>query len=385
MNEMNVLIYQGKNGTRVELKPSQEHETMWATQAQIAEVFDCTVHNVIGHVKNIYNDGELIENSVCKEFLHTASDGKKYNVKHYNLDMIIAVGYRVNSAKATQFRIWATKILKEYIIKGFAMDDERLKDPKTNQYFRELLERVREIRASEKLFYQQVKDIYATAIDYQEKKGDKEVILFFKTVQNKLLYAITGKTAAELIVERHNLNDQNFGLITWKGSIVRKGDIHTSKNYLTDKELKLLTALVNQLLDYLENQILREKAMTLQDWANYTDRLIKFNDYKLLQNAGTISQQKMTEITAKDFDIFDDKRRQIEKEKAEKEAIEDLKEIEKEVKELLKKSKQNITKDDLQKEAGKSAKKNQINPEELNENNNFEATLERIITTPFKK
>jgi len=380
-----ILIYQGKNGTRVELKPSQEQETIWATVKQIAEIFDSTRQNIELHAKNIFNDNELNENSVCKDFLLTASDGKKYNVKHYNLDMIIAVGYRVNSAKATQFRIWATKILKEYIIKGFAMDDERLKDPKTNQYFRELLERVREIRASEKLFYQQVKDIYATAIDYQEKKGDKEVILFFKTVQNKLLYAITGKTAAELIVERHNLNDQNFGLITWKGSIVRKGDIHTSKNYLTDKELKLLTALVNQLLDYLENQILREKAMTLQDWANYTDRLIKFNDYKLLQNAGTISQQKMTEITAKDFDIFDDKRRQIEKEKAEKEAIEDLKEIEKEVKELLKKSKQNITKDDLQKEAGKSAKKNQINPEELNENNNFEATLERIITTPFKK
>ncbi len=185
-NETNsdILIYQGKNGTRVELKPSQEHETIWATQKQMAEIFDVEVPAVSKHISNIIKDGEL-NISVISKMEITASDGKKYNVEHYNLDMIIAVGYRVNSAKATQFRIWATKILKEYIIKGFAMDDERLKDPKTNQYFRELLERVREIRSSEKLFYQQVKDIYTTAIDYEEKKKSRETITITQVLRFK--------------------------------------------------------------------------------------------------------------------------------------------------------------------------------------------------------
>ncbi len=176
-----------------------------------------------------------MENSVCAIFAHTATDGKKYNVKHYNLDMIIAVGYRVNSAKATRFRIWATKILKEYITKGFAMDDERLKDPKTNQYFRELLERVREIRSSEKLFYQQVKDIYITAIDYEEKKGSQEVVNFFAEVQNKLHFAIAGHTAAELVVKRHDVNDKNFVLTNFKNAKVRLSDICIAKNYYNEK------------------------------------------------------------------------------------------------------------------------------------------------------
>jgi hypothetical protein len=201
MSEINVLIYEGKSGARVELK-SFDPETMWATIKQIAEIFDCTTQNVEYHVKRIFETNELKQDSVTKKFLATATDGKHYDTIHYNLDMIIAIGYSINSQRATQFRIWATKILKEYIIKGFSMDDERLKNPSKNQYFRELLERVKEIRTSEKLFYQQVKDIYATAIDYKEKKHDEDIKLFFKKVQNKLLYAITGMTAAELITNK---------------------------------------------------------------------------------------------------------------------------------------------------------------------------------------
>ncbi|MEN9781989.1 MAG: hypothetical protein RL208_139 [Pseudomonadota bacterium] len=333
--EMNLIIYQGKDGARVDLK-SSDFETMWATQKQMSEIFDVEVPAISRHISNILNDCEL-STSVISKMEITASDGKRYNVEHYNLDMIIAVGYRVNSAKATQFRIWATKILKEYIVKGFAMDDERLKDPSKNQYFKELLERVKEIRASEKLFYQQVKDIYATAIDYEEKKHSEEVQLFFKKTQNKLLHAITNKTAAELIIERHNVKDENFGCTNWSGSIVRKGDICIAKNYLTKKELKLLTSLVDQLLDHLEDQITNEKTMTLKDWELYTDELIEFKRYKLLKNAGSISSEDMKTRIDNDYKVFDDNRKNKEKEKAEKEALEDIKEIEKEVANILKK------------------------------------------------
>jgi hypothetical protein len=301
--------------------------------------------------------------------------------------MIIAVGYRVNSARATQFRIWATKILKEYIIKGFSMDDERLKDPSRNQYFRELLERVREIRASEKLFYQQVKDIYKTAIDYKEKKNSQEIRDFFASVQNKLHFAVTGKTAAELVVERHNINDENFGLTHWEGSVVRQGDICIAKNYYIEKELTLLKLLINSLLDHLELQSQLQVAIKLQDWNEYTENLIKFNKMPPLEGKGSMSNNNMKTIIKKDYKIFDGKRKQIEKEKAEKEAIEDLKEIEKEVKELLKKRKQNTKKEDLSKETvdkdnpttEKFIKNIQADNVDINENNEFEANIKKVI------
>ena len=330
---MSVLIYTNKNGVRVELRSGQDLETMWATQEQISQIFERDVGTISRHISNIFNEGELDEKSNLQKMQIANSDKP---VGFYSLNVIIAVGYRTNSAIATQFRIWATKILNEYIVKGFTMDDERLKDPARNQYFRELLERVKEIRASEKLFYQQVRDIYATAIDYEEKKNDENVILFFKKVQNKLIYAITEKTAAELIIARHDQNDINFGCTNWKGSIVRKGDIDISKNYLTKKELQLLTSLVNQLLDHLEDQILREKPMKLADWEVYTDKLIQFREYKILPNAGSVSHENMQKIVLQDYDIFDNNRKQKQKEEAEKEAIKDLKEIEKEVKEILK-------------------------------------------------
>lgn len=334
---MNIIIYQGKNGTRVDLK-SSDFETMWATVKQISEIFDCTTQNVEYHIKQIFEREELQESITTKEFLVMGITGQKYPTKHYNLDMIIAIGYGINSTRATQFRIWATKILKEYIIKGFAMDDERLKDPSRNTYFKELLERVREIRSSEKLFYQQVKDIYATAVDYEEKKNTEDVKTFFATVRNKLLYAITGKTAAELLIERHNINDQNFGLINWEGSIVRIGDARIGTNYLDKKELEKLKLLVNQLLDYLESQTLKEKAIMLKDWEVYTNKLIQFNEYDLLNNAGSISSKDAKKIIDSDFQIFNKKRKDVEEEEAEKEAIEDLKEITKEVKAILSKN-----------------------------------------------
>lgn len=377
MSDINVLIYQGKNGTKVELKPSENYETMWATQEQIASIFEKDISTISRHISNIFTERELEEKSNLQKMQIANSDKP---VTFYSLDVIIAVGYRVNSLRATQFRIWATKILKEYIVKGFAMDDERLKDPKRNEYFRELLERVREIRASEKLFYQQVKDIYATAIDYEEKKGTKEVQEFFATIQNKLLYAITGKTAAELVLERANINDDNFGLTNWSGSIVRKGDICIAKNYLYKNEFDLLKSLVNQLLEYLEGQTLKNQAITVLEWQEKTDKLIAFNDYEVLKNAGGRSKDYMEKVVKGKYEEFDNGRKMKEKEKAEKEAVEDIKKIEKEVKEILKskKSEKRIKKNKAEAENNKEAidKIKKDHPEL--ENKGFENKLKNI-------
>ncbi len=375
---MNVIIYQGKNGTRVDLK-SSDFETMWANVKQISEIFDCTTQNVEYHINQIFERNELQKDSTTKEFLVEGITGQKYPVRHYNLDMIIVIGYSINSAKATQFRIWATKILKEYIIKGFAMDDERLKDPSKHQYFRELLERVREIRASEKLFYQQVRDIYATAIDYEEKKDKDEVQKFFATVRNKLLYAITHKTAAELVIARHNINDDNFGLMNWEGSIVRIGDARIGTNYLNKKELEKLKLLVNQLLDYLESQTLKEKPMMLKDWEIYTNKLIEFNEYDLLTNAGSKSADDMKKVIKSDFQVFDNRRILIEKEKAEKEALEDIKKIAKEVKDILSKGKKRGGETEEERTIEEIQKNNPSLT--IQQNNDFETTIDAILKT----
>lgn len=331
--ELKLLIYSCQNGENVELK-CFDKDTLWATQKQIATIFGVENNTINEHIKNILSSNEL-DNSVIRNFRITASDGKNYNVLHYNLDMIIAVGYRVNSAKATQFRIWATKILREYLIKGFAMDDERLKDPNNKPYFKELLERVKEIRTSEKLFYQQVKDIYTTATDYEIRKGEQEVINFFANIQNKLIYAITEQTAAELIVSRYNKNDANFGLTNWEGSIVRKRDIYISKNYLNDKELQLLKNIVNTLLDYMETQALREIPMTLEDWKNETNDVIRMLKFPLLQDNGKVSHETMKLTVDKDYDEFDNERRRIDKQKAEneiiRETIKDIRKIEQKI------------------------------------------------------
>jgi len=372
--ELQLFIYQCQNGSNVELK-CFDKDTLWATQQQIATIFGVDRSVVVKHIQNVIETAELNENQVCAKFAQTATDGKTYNVLHYNLDMIIAVGYRVNSTKATQFRIWATKILKEYLIKGFVMDDEKLKDPNNKSYFKELLERVREIRASEKLFYQQVRDIYATATDYQDRKNDKDVQTFFAEVQNKLLYAITDKTAAEIVVERHNKKDNNFGTTHYAGSKVRKGDVFIAKNYLTEKELKLLKLLVNLLLDHMETQAEREIPMTIDDWKQETEDIIRVSKYPLLQNCGNISNKEMKELVEKDYNNFDSERKKKEYEKAREEAIEESrKEIIEFIKNKKRIKKNNIEKNKTTQEILKD------NPElETNENNDFEVVLEKTI------
>ena len=325
---MKMIIYDNK----VELKLDDNLETFWATQEQIAVLFDIDRSGITKHLGNIFESGELNEKSNV-QFLHIPNSDKP--VKFYNLDAILSVGYRVNSSKATQFRIWATRILKEYIIKGFSVDKERLKDPSRNQYFDELLETIREIRASEKLFYQKVKDIYSTAIDY-DKKSDKAQ-LFFKIVQNKMLFAVCDKTAAELIVARIDENDDNLGLTHFKGKKVRKVDIDIAKNYLNFDENKRLNRLTTMLLDYAEDQAERKKALKMEDWENKLDEFIKFNDYDVLPDAGTVSHDKMEKIAGERYEKFDGKRKLAEKEKAEKEAMKDMEEVEKEVVNLRKK------------------------------------------------
>ncbi len=372
--DLQLLIYHCQNGSNVELKRFDE-DTLWATQQQIAMLF-CVDRSVIaGHIQNIVETGELLEKRVCAKIAQTASDGKIYNVLHYNLDMIIAVGYRLNSARATQFRIWATKILKEYLIKGFAIDDERLKDPNNKSYFKELLERVREIRTSEKLFYQQVRDIYATATDYEIRKNDKEVQTFFAEVQNKLLYAITGKTAAEIVVERHKKEDNNFGTTNFEGSKVRKGDVFIAKNYLTEKELKLLKLLVNLLLDHMETQAEKEIPMTIEDWKQETENIIRVSKYPLLQNCGNISYEEMEKIVKKDYDDFDFKRKQKELEEAREGAIaESRKEVIEFIKNKKRIKKNNIEKNKTTQEILKE------NPElEHEDNKEFDDLLNKII------
>jgi hypothetical protein len=326
-----ILIYEGKNGIRVELRLDGKLDTFWATQEQISNLFTSSISNVSEHISNIYNSGELREEETFRIFRNVQNQP----IKHYNLDVIIAIGYRISSSTATQFRIWATKILKEYIIKGFAIDDERLKDPSRNQYFEELLQRIREIRASEKLFYQKIKDVYSTAIDYD--KNSDEARVFFATVQNKMIFAICKKRAAELIVERADENDKNFGLKTWSGSRVRKIDVDISKNYLTEKEIKELNHVTTMLLDYAELQVNKGIAMKMSDWSNKLDRFLEFNEYEVCHDAGTMSHDTMEKIVGKRYKTFDDKRKLKEKEGAEREAMEDAKKLEEEVKELMQK------------------------------------------------
>jgi hypothetical protein len=302
-----ILLYSTANGT-VKVEVLYEDETFWLSQKRMAELYGTTRENVTLHLKNIFSEGELDENSVCKKFLHTAADGKNYNTQFYNLDAVIAVGYRVNSVQATKFRIWATTTLKEFIIKGFVLDDERLKQGKRfgKDYFTELLERIREIRASERRFYQKLTDIYAEcSLDYDPKSELTQS--FYKTVQNKLEWAITGKTAAELISERANAEKPNMGLMTWKkapdGKIV-KTDVVIAKNYLIEKEVKELNRVVTMYLDYAENQAERQKAMYMKDWIEKLDAFLKFNDYDILTDSGKVSVEVARTLALKEFEKY---------------------------------------------------------------------------------
>ncbi len=271
-----------------------QDETVWLTQKLMAELFQCSSDNVSLHLKNIFKDGELEKKSVTEEFSVTASDGKQYRTKHYNLDAIIAVGYRVNSLRATQFRQWATRVLKEFAIKGFVLDKERLKNEGFlgRDYFEELLEIIREIRASERKFYQKITDIYAAALDYNPDSLITKT--FFATVQNKMHFAIHGQTASEIIMQRADKQKQYMGLTTWKKAPkgkIQKSDVFIAKNYLNKDEIEALDRIVNMYLDYAEDQAKRKIPMTMEDWSKKLDAFLKFNQREILDNPGKVSSE----------------------------------------------------------------------------------------------
>lgn len=285
-----IILYQAPDGqTKIEVK--LQEETVWLNQAQMAELFQTTKQNISLHIKNIFLKKELDENSVIKKYLTTAPDGKKYPTLYYNLDLIISVGYRVNSIRGTQFRIWATQRLKEYIIKGFTLDDERLKQGgEKARYFEELLQRVRDIRSSERNFYQKVTDIYATSIDY--KKDTKMTKNFFATVQNKMHYAIHGQTAAEMIEKRADSKKPLMGLTNFKGNYITVDDIAIAKNYLSEIELKKLNLIVSLYLDFAELQAVEGRSMKMIDWIKKLDEFLKASEKKILDNTGKVSHEQ---------------------------------------------------------------------------------------------
>lgn len=287
--ENNIVIYQTQDGqTRIDVKI--ENDSVWLNQAQIAELLQSSKSNISEHISHIFEEKELDETSVVRNFRTTATDGKDYNVKHYNLDVIISVGYRVKSLRGTQFRIWATQILKEYMIKGFSMDDDRLKNLGGGGYWQELLDRIRDIRASEKVFYRQVLDIYATSIDYNPHADTS--IEFFKKVQNKIHYAISKQTAAEIIYTRADAEKEFMGLTTFKEKTPHLSDATVAKNYLDEKELRAMGQLVSGYLDFAERQAERHQPMTMVDWVKHLDKILIATGEELLQGAGKISHQQ---------------------------------------------------------------------------------------------
>jgi hypothetical protein len=308
--------------------------TVWLTQLEMAELFDTSKQNVSLHIHNILSEGELAAESVVKESLTTAADGKAYRTKVYNLDAILAVGYRVRSPRGTQFRRWATTVLREYLVKGFAMDDARLKQAEQWDYFDEWLARIRDIRASEKRFYQKVRDLYTTAIDYD--KTSEQAQAFFKKVQNKMLWAVTGKTAAELIGSRSDPEAPNMGLTSWKGSVVRKGDVGTAKNYLKAEEVEELNRIVVMYLDYAEDQAKRRRPVSMAEWADKLDAFLSFNERDVLTHAGRLRMDVAQKLAVERFEVFDANRRAAEALAADEADIAQLEEMEKAAKERKK-------------------------------------------------
>ena len=298
MKENKVIIYTANDGkTKIDVK--LEEDTLWLTQAQMCELYQTSKSNVSEHIKHIFEEGELNEESVVRKFRTTAADGKEYLVSHYNLDMIIALGYRVRSIIATRFRQWATERLKEYIVKGFTLDDERLKKLGGGSYWKELLERIRDIRASEKVLYRQILEIYATSIDYDPRAQVSQE--FFKKVQNKIHYAIHGHTAAELIVERADAEKDFMGLLTFKGNHPTLIEAKTAKNHLNEKELRAMGQLVSGYLDFAERQAEREQVMTMNDWAAYLDRILTMSGEQLLQGSGSVSHEEAMEHATMEY------------------------------------------------------------------------------------
>jgi hypothetical protein len=333
---MNDLILYTTEDGRSEIKLRAKDETVWLSQREMSQLFDVSTDNVGLHLKNIFADGELEENSVAEESSVTAADGKNYLTKLYNLDAILAVGYRVRSPRGVQFRRWASTILKEYLTMGFVMDDERLKNPDGRpDYFDEMLERIRDIRASEKRFYQKVRDLFALSSDYDET--DKATQVFFATVQNLLIFAVTRKTAAELITARANPSDPHFGLLAWKGDKVRKADIVVAKNYLTEDEIDTLNRLVVIFLETAELRAKSKQETRMAFWKGNVDQIITSNGFPLLAHAGSISHEQMEERTSELYLKFDQDRKTQEAIKADQQDEADLKTLETKLKRRPKK------------------------------------------------
>ena len=327
--QQNIIIYRTADG-RASVALYAKDGKIWLNQQQMAELFATSKPNISMHIANILKEKELYKDSVVKEFLTTAADGKNYNVVFYSLEMIIAVGYRVRGIRGTQFRQWATEHLTEYLVKGFTMDDERLKNPDGRpDYFDELLARIRDIRASEKRFYQKVRDLFKLSSDYD--KTDKATQMFFAETQNKLLYAVTHQTAAELIVARADVNQPNMGLTTWKGSIVRKGDVIIAKNYLQDNEIDSLNRLVDIFLTSAEERVKGRRDLTLDYWRKNIDNLLTFQEKDILQSKGSISNTEAEEIVRNRYDIFNAKRKQLDAQDADAEDLKMLEDLERSI------------------------------------------------------
>ena len=329
-DEQNIIIYRTADG-RASVALYAKDGKIWLNQQQMAELFATSKPNISMHIANILKERELNEVSVVKNYLTTAADGKNYNVVFYSLEMIIAVGYRVRGIRGTQFRQWATEHLTEYLVKGFTMDDERLKNPDGRpDYFDELLARIRDIRASEKRFYQKVRDLFALSSDYD--KTDKATQMFFAETQNKLLYAVTHQTAAELIVTRADASKPNMGLTNWKGNIVRKGDIIIAKNYLENDEIDSLNRLVDIFLTSAEERVKGRRDLTLQYWRQNVDNLLTFQEKDILQGKGSVSNAEMESIVRKVYDEFDTNRKHYDAQLADIEDLETLENLEKSIK-----------------------------------------------------
>jgi hypothetical protein len=313
-----LILYQTEDG-RTRLTVRFEKQTVWLTQAAIAELFQTTPQNITLHLAAIYQEGELEEQATCKDYLQVREEGGRQvrrNLKHYSLPAILAVGYRVRSPRGTQFRQWATSRLEEYLVKGFVLDDERLKNPPgpgVPDYFDELLERIRDIRASERRMYLRVRELLALAADYDPK--DEEAQHFFQIVQNKLHFAVAGKTAPELIAERADAMRPNMGLTTWKGEVLRKGDVTVAKNYLHEDEISELNRIVVMFLDFAEDQARRRKQVFLDDWKTRLDDFLRFNERAVLPDAGRMTREKADRLAHEEYERFE-KRRRIEAESA---------------------------------------------------------------------
>lgn len=301
-----ILIYQSEDGqTRIDVR--LEENTVWLTQAALAELYQTTPQNVTIHLRNIYKEGELSESATCKEYLQVRTEGIRpiqRKLKHYNLEAILSVGYRVRSHRGTQFRRWATERLREYLVKGFVMNDERLKEGRSlgADYFDELLERIRDIRASEKRFYRKITDIFRTSVDYDSSAEITQE--FFATVQNKLHWAIHGHTAAELIAFRADAGKPNMGLTSWKGAKVRSGDVTVAKNYLNEEELSSLNRIVTMYLDYAEDQARRWRPMHMREWKEKLDAFLRFNEREVLESPGKITAEVAKQLALEEYEKF---------------------------------------------------------------------------------